>query len=272
MKTIIIEPGRVQKEYFKDLFRYRELFYFFSWRDILVRYKQAFFGVAWAVIRPLLNMAIFTLVFRKVAGLPSDEVSYPLFVLAGLLPWQLFSFSMGDTALSLINHAALVRKVYFPRMLIPSSMIMVHVLDFAISIGLMLLLGLVMGQIHGWTFCFFPFFILLSLLLCLSCGLLLSALTAQYRDVRFLIPFLIQCGMFVSPVGYGTFVVPEKWQLLYALNPMAGIIDGIRWSLFGVTYPNLPYSIFLSIAMTATLTLTSFYYFRKMERTFADKL
>jgi lipopolysaccharide transport system permease protein len=270
--NIIIEPNRVQKEYLKDLFRYRELFYFFAWRDILVRYKQAFFGISWALFRPLLNMVLFTLLFGRLAKLPSDNVNYGLFVLAGMLPWQLFANSIAETCLSLLNHSHLVSKIYFPRMIIPTSLIIVHLLDFSISGVLLLLLALFSGSMDWLTILTLPFFIAQAILLCVGVSLWLSALTVQFRDFRFIVPFAVQAGMFISPVGYGSFIIPDVWQPLYFLNPMAGIIDGFRWALFGASYANLPLSIGMSVAVTAALLVSGFYYFRKMERTFADRI
>lgn len=270
--NIIIEHNRVQKEYLKDLFRYRELFYFFAWRDILVRYKQAFFGVTWALFRPLLNMVLFTLLFGRLAKLPSDNVNYGLFVLAGMLPWQLFANSIAETCLSLLNHSHLVSKIYFPRMIIPTSLIIVHLLDFSISGVLLLFLVFVTGTVNLATFLFLPFFIVEVILLCVGVSLWLSAMTVQFRDFRFIVPFAVQAGLFICPIGYGSFIIPEAWQPLYFLNPMAGIIDGFRFALFGATYGNLWLSISMSIMITTALLVSGFFYFRKMERTFADRI
>lgn len=267
-----INADHVQKQYLLDLFRYRELFYFFSWRDIIVRYKQAFFGVAWALIRPLLNMVLFTLIFSRIANLPSGNVNYALFVLAGMLPWQLFSCSLLDTSNSLINNSNLVSKVYFPRMIIPSAQIIVHLLDMAIGLALLIFCSLWMGAIHGWSFVSLPFFILMSFFLCVGGGLWLSALTVKYRDFRFIVPFVVQFGMFLSPVGYGSFMVPDQWIWLYMLNPMVGIIDGFRWAFFGLSYPYFIYSLPISIGMTALILISGYFYFRQMEKTLADRI
>lgn len=269
---ITIDAQKMQKQYLLDLFRYRELFYFFSWRDILVRYKQAFFGIAWAVLRPMLNMLLFTLLFSRIAHLPSDNINYSLFVLAGLLPWQLFSNSLMDTSNSLLNNSNLVSKIYFPRMIIPSAQIIVSLLDFAIGLALLFFCSLWMGAIHSWSFAALPFFIFLCFLLCLGGGLWLSALTVKYRDFRFVVPFVVQFGMFLSPVGYGSFIVPDQWIFLYLLNPMVGIIDGFRWAFFGISYPYFYYSLCASAAMTAILLVSGFMYFRQMEKTLADRI
>lgn len=270
--NIIIEANQVQKEYLKDLIRYRELFYFFAWRDILVRYKQAFFGVAWALVRPILNMLVFTFLFGKIANLPSENVNYSLFVLAGMLPWQLYSTSMIDTCLCLLNNAQLVSKVYFPRIIIPSAQILVHFLDFFISAVMLICLALVMGALTLSTFLMLPFFVLLVVMLCVGSGWWLSALTVHYRDFRLIIPFFIQFGMFVSPVGYGTFIIQGPWKWAYFLNPMVGIIDGFRWAFFGISHPYFIYTLSFSVITTTFIVISGFLYFRKMERTFADKI
>lgn len=268
----IIDAKNFQKQYLKDIIRYRELFYFFSWRDILVRYKQAFFGVAWALIRPILTMFFFTLVFNRMAHLPSQNVSYPLFVLAGMLPWQIFSNTISDSCHCMTNHSNLILKVYFPRIIIPTSQMIVHMIDFLIGFVLLTILGIVLGAINPVTFIVFPIFLLQIALLCLGGAYWLSALAVKYRDFRFIIPFMVQFGMFVSPVGYGTFLVPDKFIFFYQMNPLVGIIDGFRWCFFGITYPTLPQSIALSLLMTLMILTTGFLYFRKMEQTFADSL
>ncbi len=271
-QEVIIEANRIQKEYLKDIYRYRELLYFFAWRDLLVRYKQAFFGVTWALLRPLLNMAVFAFLFGRIAKFPSGDISYPLFVLAAMLPWQLFANSIIDTCNSLVNNATLVSKVYFPRMLIPLSQIIVQYLEFAITMGLLLLLGAFFGGIDLLTLLAFPFALILLTLLCMGIGFWLSALTVQYRDFRIVVPFVVQFGMFLSPVGYGTFLVPEEWRLLYFLNPMVGIIDSFRWVFFGISYPMMEYSVIFSTVITGLLLVSGYRYFRKMERTFADQI
>lgn len=269
---LLIGPQSSQKEYFKDLIRYRGLFYFLAWKDILVRYRQAFFGVAWAVVRPLLNMAIFAFLFGKVANFPSDHINYPLFVLAAMLPWQLFSNSVIDTCSSLVNNTQLVSKIYFPRIIIPSAQIIVHLLDFTITTCLLLTVGFFVGDLSFWTVLSLPLFTLLTLLLCIGSGLWLSALTVQYRDFRIIVPFSVQFGMFISPVGYGTFIIPDQWQYCYFLNPMVGIIDGFRWAFFGISHPSIAMSLTFSVIITFCLLISGFYYFRKTERTFADKI
>lgn len=268
--NLIIDPKSVQKEYVKDLFRYRELIYFFVWRDILVRYKQTFLGIAWAVIRPLINMAIFVLVFGKIANLSSDGINYPLFVLTAMLPWQLFSTCFVDSSTILLNNAPIISKVYFPRIILPLNCIIMGLVDYLI--GLVMVFGLFVytGVLNYSTLIFLPLLILLTILLSLGVSLWLSALTVRFRDLRFLVPFIIQFGIFLSPVGYGSFLVSEKWHWAYFMNPMAGIIEGFRWSFFGIYHSYLPYALITSVALSFVLLYTGFMYFRKMERVIAD--
>ncbi len=267
---ILIDSNHCQKEYFKDLFRFRELFYFLAWRDIVVRYKQTVLGVVWALIRPLLNMAVFAFVFGKIANLSSDHVNYPLFVLAGMLPWQLFAGCLIDTSNSLLHNAPMISKVYFPRIILPISHIMVHFVDFLISLSLLFFLFLIFGCLNHWTLFILPFFIMLTLMLCLGVSLWLAAATVRYRDLRFIVPFLVQFGMFISPVGYSSFLLPDPWLWAYFLNPMAGIIEGFRWCCFGSYNTHLPLALTLSCVVNAVLLVTGFRFFRKMERIFAD--
>lgn len=267
---IIIDPSRIQKEYFKDLLRYRELFYFFAWRDIVVRYKQTFLGVLWALIRPIINMAVFAFVFGKVANLSSDHINYPLFVLAGMVPWQLFAGCLVDTSNSLLNNSAMISKVYFPRIILPLSYLMVHFVDFLISLGMLFFLFLITGSFNQWSLLGLPIFIVMTLFLCMGASLWLSAASVRYRDFRFIVPFIVQFGMFISPVGYGSFLVPEPWRWIYFLNPMAGIIEGFRWCCFGVYHADLPLAVMISCFINAVILITGFRFFRKMERIFAD--
>lgn len=269
---LIIEANQVQKAYFKDLLRYRELFYFFAWRDIIVRYKQAIFGVLWALIRPILNMIVFAFLFGKLAHLPSEGVNYSLFVLAGMVPWQLFANSISEGCLSLISNAQLVSKVYFPRMIIPTAQIIVHLIDFSISALLLTTLALFMGYLCFSTLWLFPFILLLLLGLTVGMNLWLSSLTVQYRDVRFLVPFFVQFGLFISPVGYGTFIIEGPWKWVYYLNPMVGIIDGFRWAFFGISHADMLYTLTFSAAGAAAILISGFYYFRRVERSFADRI
>lgn len=267
---IVIDPEYEQKEYIKDVLRYRELFYFLAWRDIVVRYKQTFLGIFWAVVRPLLTMAVFALVFGKIAHLATGEVNYPLFVLSGLLPWMLFAGSLIDTSHSLVNNTHMISKVYFPRIILPISDIMVHLVDFSISLALLLVLLLFNGYLIHWPILGLPFFIALTLLLCVGSGLWLSAASVRYRDFRFIVPFLVQFGVFLSPVGYSSFLLSERSQWIYFLNPMVGIIEGFRWCCFGTYHANLIFAVLVSCMINGVILMTGFRYFRKTERVCAD--
>jgi lipopolysaccharide transport system permease protein len=267
---IVIDPSRIQKEYFKDLFRYRELFYFFAWRDVVVRYKQTFLGVLWGLVRPLINMAVFAFIFGRVANLASGQVNYPLFVLAGLLPWQLFASCLVDTSMTFINNSQIISKIYFPRIILPVTQIIVNFIDFFISLILLFGLLFIFVPAHGWTLLGLPLFIFLTLLFCLGTSLWLSAISVRYRDLRFIIPFIVQFGMFISPVGYSSFLITDSWRWIYFLNPMAGIIEGVRWCCFGVYHADLPLAVLLSSCVSLGLLVTGFRFFRKMERLIAD--
>jgi len=269
---LIIEAKKTPAHYFRELYRYKELFLFLAWRDILVRYKQAAFGIAWALFRPLLSMAVFAFIFGNIAKLPSENISYPLFVLAGVIPWLFISNSVVDTCPSLVNNTHLISKIYFPRVLIPTAQTTVTLVDFAVSAALMLVVGAFTGSFHWLTLLTLPFWIVLMVCFSVGLSLWLSALTVRYRDFRILVPFFVQFGMFVSPVGYGTAVVPEKWILLYSLNPAVGIIDGFRWAFFGISHPAMGLSIGCSIAITLCILLSGFAYFRKTESTFVDTI
>jgi lipopolysaccharide transport system permease protein len=269
---LTIEANQVHKAYFSNLFQYRELLYFFAWRDLLVRYKQAVFGVLWALIRPLLNMMIFAFLFGKLAHLPSEQINYSLFVLAGMVPWQLFSYSVGEGCLCLLNNAQLVTKIYFPKIIIPTAQIFVHLVDFSISALLLFFLTLMMGSLDFWSLLFFPFAMFLVIMLTLGTNLWLSALTVRYRDVRFLVPFFVQFGMFVSPVGYGTFIIQGQWKWLYYLNPMVGIIDAFRWVYFGISHPDVMFTVLFAAIVSLLILVSGFMYFRNVERFFADQI
>lgn len=268
--SITVGSTENQKEYLKDLFRYRELFYFLAWRDIVVRYKQTILGVLWAVVRPLLTMAVFVLVFGKIAQLTPAGENYPLFVLAGVLPWTLFSNSLLETSNSLINNAHLISKIYFPRIILPMSNIMVHGADFLISLIVFFVLLLLTGNLFHWSIFLVPFFLLLVFLFCLGTSLWLAAITVRYRDFRFIVPFLVQFGVFISPVGYSSFLLNETFQWFYFLNPMAGIIEGFRWCCLESYHPLLFPAISISCVVNGLILITGFQFFRKMESIFAD--
>ncbi|MFM7600012.1 MAG: ABC transporter permease [Pseudanabaena sp.] len=269
-KELIIEAGSIESQYWKDLWRYRELFYFLAWRDILVRYKQTAIGVTWALIRPFLTMVVFTVVFGQLAKLPSQGVPYPILVFAGMLPWQFFANALGESSNSLIGNANLISKVYFPRLIVPTSAVIVSFVDFLIS-GI-ILLGLMAWYnfVPDWRILTLPFFILIASSASMGAGLWLAALTVQYRDFRFVVPFIIQFGLYISPVGFSSNIVPEQWRLLYSINPMVGVIDGFRWAILGSNANIYVPSFLLSVGLVFLLLWSGVWYFRKMERTFAD--
>jgi len=271
MHELVIEPGRAEKNYWTDLWRYRELFVFLAWRDILVRYKQTVIGVAWAVIRPFLTTVVFTVVFSRLAKLPApSSVPYALLVMAAMLPWQFFSASLGEASNSLVGNANLISKIYFPRLIIPAGSVITSFVDFLITLGLMALLMLWYQFLPDWHLLLLPAFLLLAFGASFGAGLWLCALNVEYRDFRYIVPFIVQFGLYVSPVGFSSTIVPEKWRLLYSLNPMVGVIDGFRWALLRGETPLSLSALLSSIFVTVALVASGVWYFRKMERTFAD--
>ena len=267
---IVIEAGRGARRYWSDLWLYRELLYFLAWRDIVVRYKQTAIGVAWALIQPLLLMIILTFVFGRLAKLPSDGIPYSLLVLCGLLPWFFFSQAFSSASSSLIGNANMVSRIYFPRMLIPLSAVAVCLVDFAITFGLLIVYALVSGVLPDWRVIALPGFLLLAISTAVGAGLWIAALNVKYRDFRYVVPYLVQIGMYISPVGFNSVLVPEKWRIVYALNPMVGVIDGFRWSLLGGRTALFLPGLFLSILLSLALLVSGIAYFRKTERQFAD--
>jgi lipopolysaccharide transport system permease protein len=267
---LIIEAGRAEKQYWQDLWRYRELFYFLAWRDILVRYKQTAIGIVWALIRPFLTMVVFTVVFGQLAKLPSEGAPYPILVFSAMLPWQFFSNSLSECSNSLIGNANLLSKVYFPRLVVPTSAVVVSFVDFMIS-GI-ILLGLMAWYnfVPTWRILTLPLFIGVAFAASMGAGLWLASLNVQYRDFRFIVPFVVQFGLYISPVGFSSTIVPEKWRFLYSLNPMVGVIDGFRWAILGGNSQLYLPGFILSMALVVLLLVSGIWYFRKMERTFAD--
>lgn len=267
---LIIEAGHAEKHYWMDLWRYRELFLFLSWRDIMVRYKQTTIGVAWSVIRPLLTMVVFTVIFSKLADLPSGDVPYPIMVFVALLPWQFISNSLSEAGNSLIANANMISKVYFPRLIVPASAIIISLIDFILSGAILTGLMFWYGYYPTWRIFILPLFILIAIAAAMGAGLWIAALNVKYRDFRHVVPFIVQLGLYVSPVGFSSSIVPDEWRLLYSLNPMVGIIDGFRWTLVdGETLFYWP-GFIISLGLIGLILSSGIVYFRKMEKTFAD--
>jgi lipopolysaccharide transport system permease protein len=266
----LIEADLSPVRYWHDLWSYRELFYFLAWRDILVRYKQTAIGICWSLLKPFLLMLVFSFVFGKIAKLPSEGVPYPLLVFAGMLPWQFFAGALAECSESLIANSNLLSKVYFPRLIVPTSAVIVSFVDFLIA-GL-ILFGLMAWYnfMPSWRILFLPIFVILGFASSMGVGLWLSALNVEYRDFRYIVPFILQFGMYISPVGFSSSVVPEKWLLLYSLNPMVSVIDGFRWSIFGGSSQMYLPGFALSVAIVVILLFSGIWYFRRMERRFAD--
>jgi lipopolysaccharide transport system permease protein len=270
MRTIL-ESGRAEKNYWRDLWRYRELFQVLAWRDVSVRYKQTIIGVAWALIRPFLTMVVFTVIFGNVAKLPSEgSAPYALMVFAGLLPWTFFATALAEASNSLISNANLIGKVYFPRLIVPTATVVVAFIDFLISF--VILVGVMAWYqfLPGWQILLLPVFVVLAFFASLGPGLWITALNVKYRDFRYVIPFIVQFGLYISPVGFTSSVIPEKWRLLYSLNPMVGVIDGFRWCILG-GQSAIDWNAFgLSIGVTALFLWLGVRKFRQTEKSFAD--
>jgi homopolymeric O-antigen transport system permease protein len=268
---IIIEAGRQERNYWRDLWRYRELFYVLAWRDVAVRYKQTVIGSAWALIRPFLTMVIFTVIFSRIAKLPSDgSAPYPLMVFAGMLPWTFFSGGLSEASNSLIGNASLISKVYFPRLIVPTAAVVVAFTDFLIAFSILVGMMAWYRFVPGWQILILPAFVLLTFVASIGPALWITALNVKYRDFRLVIPFVVQLTMYLSPVGFSSSVVPENWRLLYSLNPLVGVIDGFRWCILGgQSRLYLP-------GLAASLTVAGFFlwvgvrHFRKTEKAFAD--
>ena len=270
-RVLVLEAGRAERHYWRDIWHYRELFAILAWRDVSVRYKQTVIGVAWAIVRPFLTMVVFTIVFGRLAKLPSDGAApYPIMVFAGMLPWFLFSTILGDASNSLVANANLVGKVYFPRIIIPSATAVVALVDFGINLAMLAALMVWYGFMPAWRIVLLPVFVALAMLASLGPSLFITALNVKYRDFRYIIPFIVQFGLYVSPVGFSSAVVPEKWRLWYSLNPVVGVIDGFRWCLLGRNSPLYLPGFLSSLAMVAFFLWLGIAYFRRTERTFAD--
>ncbi len=265
-----IESGKAERHYWMDLWRYRELFYILAWRDIAVQYKQTIMGVLWAVIRPLLTMIIFVVVFGKIAKLPSEGIPYPIFVFAAMLPWTFFATAFASAGNSLIGNANLISKVYFPRLIIPAASIIVAGVDFLISFTILIILMFWYSYFPTWHILTLPLFLLLGFFAAFGSGLFIASLNVKYRDFKFIIPFVVQLGLYISPVAFSTTLVPEKYQLLYYLNPMVAVIDGFRWAITGGRTALNMTEIIVSVVVVSLLCLFGAIYFRKTEKTFAD--
>jgi lipopolysaccharide transport system permease protein len=271
VQEVLIRPGQTARHYWRDLWLYRELLWFLSWRDVLVRYKQTVIGVAWALIRPLLTLLVFTFVFSRIARLPSEgSAPYTLMVFSGLLPWVFFASALSQTGNSLIENERMITKIYFPRMVMPLSAILVALFDFLIAGAILLGLFLWFGFYPDWHVIAVPLFAALALTAALGPGFLMAALNVKYRDFRYVIPFVVQIGLYLSPVGYGSSLVPEAWRVAYSLNPMVGVIDGFRWSLLrgeaSIYWPGFV----ASLVTNALLLAVGVQYFRRAERSFTD--
>ncbi|MBU0689923.1 MAG: ABC transporter permease [Gammaproteobacteria bacterium] len=269
-QVLIIEAGRTERHYWRDLWRYRELFYFLAWRDILVRYKQTAIGILWALLRPLLIMLVFTLVFGKLAKLPAGDVPYAILVFVGLLPWQFFAGAFSSAGESLVSNSSMISKVYFPRLVIPVSAVITNLVDFLISFAILAGLMAWYGFMPDWHLFTLPLFVLMAVIAALGAGLWIAALNVKYRDFRYIVPFVVQIGLYISPVGFSSAIVPEQWRLLYSLNPMVGVIDGFRWAILrGEAQLYVP-GFLLSLVLVTLILISGIWYFRKTEKSFAD--
>ena len=270
-RVLILEAGRAERNYWADLWAYRELFAILAWRDLAVRYKQTVIGVAWAVIRPILTLAIFSVVFGRVAKLPTDgNTPYPLLVFAGMLPWTLFSTILSEASNSLVTNSNLIGKVYFPRLIVPCATTVVAIVDFAITFVLLLIMMAVLGFWPNWRILTLPALLVLAVLAAIGPSLLMTAMNVKYRDFRYVIPFILQFGLYISPVGFSSAVVSDRWRLLYSLNPAVGVIDGFRWCLLGGQSQLYVPGFLVSLAVVMIFMWTGVAYFRKTEKTFAD--
>jgi lipopolysaccharide transport system permease protein len=269
---IIIEPGKTEKNYWKDIWRFRELFYILSWRDIKVKYKQTTLGILWAIIRPLLTMLVFTYVFGRLAHMKVEgSAPYAIMVFAGLLPWQFFSNALSESSGSLTDNEKLITKVYFPRMIIPASSVITSSIDFFISFAILFMLFIFYQYVPPITIVLMPLFWVMAFAAAFGPGLYLTALNVKFRDFRYIIPFIVQLGLYISPVGFSSNIVADKWKWAYSLNPMVGVIDAFRWCIIkGAPNPMLQYPFYISLTVIVFFFWISIFHFRKMEKNFAD--
>ena len=270
MSELVIRAGRTEKQYWRDLWSYRELFYFLAWRDLLVRYKQTVVGVAWSLIRPFLTMVVLTVVFGKFGKMPSGGVPYPILVFCGMLPWQFFSTALSESGNSLVTNANLISKVYFPRLVVPASSVITSFVDFLISAAFLIVLMVWYRFTPSANLWLLPMFVVLAFAASFGAGLWIAALMVKYRDFKFIVPFIVQFGLYISPVGFYSNVVPSHWRLVYSLNPVVGVIDGFRWCILGGSQTMYWPGMAASVCGIAVLLVTGIWYFRKTERTFAD--
>lgn len=269
---IYISPKLDTSHYWRDFWYFRELLALLVWRDVLVRYKQTVIGASWAILRPLATMMVFTLVFGKIANLPSHSVPYALLVFAGLLPWLFFATTLSEAGNSITANGHIVSKVYFPRLIIPVSTLIVGLVDFILAGMVYLVLAVFFGHLPNWQILTLPLFLLMLCGLIMGCGLWIAALNVKYRDFRYIVPVILQLGAYLSPVGFASSIVPERWRLLYSLNPMVGIIDGFRWSLLGEEFPLNFESLIISFVITIIVLIPGVIFFRRSEGAFADAI
>jgi lipopolysaccharide transport system permease protein len=270
LSRLIIEAGKSERHYWADLWKYRELFLFLSWRDILVRYKQTVIGVLWAVLRPVLTTIVFVVVFSRLAKMPSEGVPYPILVFSAMLPWQFFATALSEASNSLVGNANMISKIYFPRLVVPASSVIVALTDFLISFGILAVMMLIYGIVPGWHILLIIPLTAVAFVAAFGAGVLLAALNVEYRDFRYVIPFIVQFGLYVSPVGFSSSVIPEKWRLLYSINPMVGVIDGFRYAVTGQAAFFHWGGFAISLGLVLLLAVLGIWYFRKTERAFAD--
>ncbi len=270
--VLVLAPGEADHRFWRDLWHYRDLLVFLAWRDIAVRYRQTIAGVAWALLQPAMTMILFTIIFGRLAHMDGGGMPYPLLVLAGLIPWQLFSAALTGSGDSLVANAGLISKVYFPRIIIPMAAVSVAIVNALVSLALLAVLMPVYGVWPTWRLVALPLLLVLTALIALGAGLVVAAMGVRYRDIRFVLPFVVQCGFFAAPVGYSTVVVPEHWRMVFALNPMVGVMEGFRWSILGHAVHELPQMLAMSATTMVVLLVVGRWAFRAVERDAADWL